>query len=74
MMSDVNAVDDIVAKFTQELLNHANKKGISFDYAGNTGDKPSEIKRTMKINDKTVNKLLEPDPIYRRPVKQKRFI
>ncbi len=69
-----DTVDDIVARFTKEILGLANKQGVEFDYAGNKGNKVAEIKRTMKINDKTVNKLLEPEPMYRSPVKKRRVL
>lgn len=60
-MSDAtkfNQTDDIVARFTHELLDHANKKGIDFETVGPKKDKPTEILDVMRVNMDVVKHLL----------------
>jgi hypothetical protein len=52
-------VDDIVAKFTRDLLGEARKQDVPFAYAGNKGNRADEINHVMNINTDVVRDLLK---------------
>lgn len=55
----VDRVDQVVADFTKNILGMARKRGVDFSYAGSGGDRPAEIKRTLRIDVETAKKLME---------------
>lgn len=59
MSETVKRTDQIISRFTKQLLSEARKSGVSFDYAGHRKSAPEEIKRVMAINAKTVDRLLK---------------
>jgi hypothetical protein len=55
----IAAVDTAVADFTKNILGLARKAEVDFAYAGNKGDRASEINRVMKINTGVVKDLVK---------------
>lgn len=58
MSETLKKTDDIVAKFTQELLDLAREKNIDFGYVGHLKTRPDEIIKVMQENQKVVGKLV----------------
>lgn len=53
-----HATDDIVARFTHEILGLANKKGIDFAYVSPKPTSREEILKVMSVNMRVVKHLL----------------
>lgn len=52
-------VDQIVSRFTRDILGEARKNGVEFAAAGHRQTAPKEINRVMQINVKAVRDLLK---------------
>jgi len=54
----ITAVDNAVARFTRDVLSTARKAKVPFEYTGNKGDRASEIRRTLTIDNEAVARVL----------------